>query len=273
MIEFNKPLAVPPVKHWKYDLPGPNDPPMIYPNPHIISHAPNYVDDILLELPREEPINRGVGAYLLILAGLSMASIPITLITYVVMTLKSPPIMLTFLSMFTFTLGMWPIIYRWRIDTESPVDSPIRFNRARRRIYVYRFFFSGWHLFNDIKWGVKIDTYNWDDLHAEFSSTDGSMGTGIVIESVTLAVLEPNTNTVMDRFILAHRGHEAEMYWAMAQIFMQEGPQALPVFDKPPRDWNNERHFFNFARRFAPKVKWPEAMDLESRTAPFSIKD
>ena len=36
----------------------------------------------------------------------------------------------------------------------------------------------------------------------------------------------------------------------------------------PPRDWNNEKIRFNLARRLAPKVHWPEAIDLESRSAP-----
>jgi hypothetical protein len=54
----------------------------------------------------------------------------------------------------------------------------------------------------------------------------------------------------------------------MAQLFMHQGPQALPAFSKPPRDWNNEDVRFNLARRLAPKVQWPADIDLQSRTAP-----
>uniref|UniRef100_UPI0030D77442 DUF6708 domain-containing protein n=1 Tax=Pseudomonas sp. RL_105y_Pfl2_101 TaxID=3088708 RepID=UPI0030D77442 len=53
-----------------------------------------------------------------------------------------------------------------------------------------------------------------------------------------------------------------------AQLFMQQGPQALPTFSRPPRDWNNEDVSFNLARRLAPKVRWPTEIDLESRTGP-----
>ncbi|MGH8486222.1 MAG: DUF6708 domain-containing protein, partial [Pseudomonas sp.] len=112
------------------------------------------------------------------------------------------------------------------------------------------------------------EVYNWDDLRAEACSVYGPMGTGGLIESVTLAVVEPGTNKVLDRFHFAHGILQGEMYWAMAQLFMQQGPEALPEFEYYPRDWNNEESTFNLARRFAPKVQWPHAMDLESRTAP-----
>jgi hypothetical protein len=94
------------------------------------------------------------------------------------------------------------------------------------------------------------------------------MGSGGLIETVSLALVKPGTNNVLDRFHFAHGGLEAEMYWALAQLYMQQGPDALPDFDRPPRDWNNDDVTLNFARYLAPKVKWPEAMDIESRTAP-----
>ena len=87
-------------------------------------------------------------------------------------------------------------------------------------------------------------------------------------KTVTLAVLKPGTNEVLDRFLFAHEIQRGEMYWAMAQLFMQQGPHALPTFPYVPRDWNNEDVSFNLARRLAPKVVWPAEMDLESRTAP-----
>ncbi|MFJ2448519.1 hypothetical protein [Pseudomonas sp. NPDC087626] len=73
---------------------------------------------------------------------------------------------------------------------------------------------------------------------------------------------------MIDRFLFAHEIQRGEMYWAMAQLFMQQGPHALPTFPYMPRDWNNEDVSFNLARRLAPKVVWPAEMDLESRTAP-----
>ena len=88
------------------------------------------------------------------------------------------------------------------------------------------------------------------------------------MQFVNLAVVDPSTGKVLDRFMLTHGRQQGEMYWAMAQLYMQQGPDAVPKFEQLPRDWNNETHFENIARRFAPRVKWPESMDLESRTAP-----
>jgi hypothetical protein len=226
------------------------------------------MDDVYLELPRQELMDRGFSTYLLIPAGLTLPTFPALLIILTILDESLPPLTLIVSCLACFFLGSWVTIYYWRIATESPVDNPIRFNRARRKVYVYRFHHNGLHLFSNIGWGVKPVAYDWDDMHAEFCGTYGALGTGGVIENVTLAVLERGTNKVLDRFIFAHQGRKAEMYWAMAQIFMQHGPQALPTFDRPPRDWNNEEHTLNFACRFAPKVTWPEDMDLESRTAP-----
>jgi hypothetical protein len=273
MFKFRKPLANPPAACWRYDLPGPNDAPATYPYPPVMSHAPNHMNEVFLELPREEIMNRSFIAYTAIPCIAMLLLLPVMLIVVTLLERELPPFMLVLSLLLVVPLGMWVFIYYWRIAMESPVDQPIRFNRARRKVYIYRFHHSGRHLFSNIGWGVKPVAYHWDDLHAEFCGTYGAMGAGGVIENVSLAVLEPRTHKVIDRFLFAHRSHEAEMYWAMVQIFMQQGPQALPAFEKPPRDWNNEEHFFNFARRFAPKVKWPEDMDLESRTAPFSINN
>jgi hypothetical protein len=154
------------------------------------------------------------------------------------------------------------------MDIEAPRDEPIRFNRIRRKVYVYRFHHDGRRPFSRTAWGVRPEVYNWDDLRAEACSVYGPMGTGGLIETVTLAVVKPGTNNVIDRFHFAHDIQQGEMYWAMAQLFMQQGPQALPTFPRPPRDWNNEPVTFNLARRLAPKVKWPHDMDIESRTGP-----
>jgi hypothetical protein len=154
------------------------------------------------------------------------------------------------------------------MDTAAPRDEPIRLNRARQKLYVYRFHYDGYRIFSRTAWFTKAEVYDWVDLRAEACSIYGPMGSGGLIQTVTVAVVKPGTNRVLDRFHFAHGGLEGEMYWAMAQIYMQQGPHALPKFDRPPRDWNNEKITFNLARYLAPKVKWPEAMDLESRTAP-----
>lgn len=50
--------------------------------------------------------------------------------------------------------------------------------------------------------------------------------------------------------------------------FMNQGPEALPQYPNPPRDWNNHVPPYHLALRLAPKVEWPADMDVESRTGP-----
>ncbi|WP_317850831.1 DUF6708 domain-containing protein, partial [Pseudomonas sp. A-B-19] len=113
---------------------------------------------------------------------------------------------------------------------QAPRDEPIRFNRLRRKVYVYRFHHDGLRPFSRSAWGVRTEVYDWDDLRAEVCSVYGPMGTGGLIESVSIAVVKPGTHQVIDRFHFAHGTMQGEMYWAMAQLFMQQGPQALPTF-------------------------------------------
>ncbi|WPP01494.1 DUF6708 domain-containing protein [Pseudomonas sp. HR96] len=171
-------------------------------------------------------------------------------------------------ALFIVTTAGWVGVVLWRIDMEAPRDEPIRFNRVRRKVYVYQFHYSWLRPFCRNSWGIKAVAYDWDSLKAEFCSIYGPMGTGGLIQFVNLAVVDAQGEKIVDRFLYARGRQSGEMYWAMAQLYMQEGPSAVPKFEKLPRDWNNETHFENIARRFAPRVQWPEEMDLESRSAP-----
>ena len=265
---YTAPLLNKPAEGWKHDLPGPNQPPSRTPNTRLLPNPPNYVDDIYLELPRSTYRIRGLCIWIAVL-NLLVSSVPVIALTfYIVMEGNLPPFLASIALLVTFAAGLWIAVYLWRMDTEAPRDEPIRFNRLRRKVYVYRFFHDGAKPFRRTAWGVRPVVYDWDDLHAEACSLYGPMGTGGFIETVTLAVLKPGTHEAIDRFVFAHGIQQGEMYWAMAQLFMQQGPHALPSFPYPPRDWNNEDVSFNLARRLAPKVVWPAEMDLESRTAP-----
>ncbi|WPO97651.1 DUF6708 domain-containing protein [Pseudomonas sp. HR96] len=263
------PLLRPRHPGWKKDLSGPNDEPGRLLYTCFISNPPNYFDDIYLELPRATLNSRGFVAIS------SIIMMMITLVTaalfFFVMALPihSFEFLIADLIMLSLLIvGAGSAIWGWRLDTECPRDEPIRFNRVRRKVYVYRFRSNAFRLFSRTEWGVHVDVFDWDDLHAEYCSAYGPMGTGGKIELVMLAVREPGTNIARDRFKFAGSQEDGESYWAIAQLFMQQGPQAIPVFDRPPRDWNNEDDTLNIARRLAPKVKWPEDIDIESRTAP-----
>ena len=264
---FKAPLLDKPAPGWKRDLPGPNESPSIEPYPPVLSNPPNHVGNVYLELARATMRMRGVGVWLTPFMFLLSLIAPFTLIAYILKE-GTPPLIPSIFLLLAFIVALWAGIYFWRMDVEAPRDEPIRFNRVRRKIYVYRFHHDGLRPFSRTAWGVRVEVYDWDNLRAEACSVYGPMGSGGLIETVTLAVVKPGTHHVIDRFHFAHEIQQGEMYWAMAQLFMQQGPQALPTFPHPPRDWNNEDVTFNLARRLAPKVRWPAEIDLESRTAP-----
>ncbi|MEZ2350844.1 DUF6708 domain-containing protein [Caballeronia sp. RCC_10] len=145
-----------------------------------------------------------------------------------------------------------------RIDVCPPRDLPLRFNRTRRRMYAYDFKAIWWNPF--VRWPVRAVSYDWDDVRAEAWHQHGMLNGAYVLKyGVALSVVKPGTNEVIDRFQLGPVGGEAT--WAYICTYMQQGPHALPPSQYEPRDWNNEPTF-NLARALAPKVKWPEAMDL-----------
>ncbi len=265
---FTAPLLDKPAPGWKRDLPSPDQPSSCVPYPPVLPNPPNYVDSVYLELPRSTVRTRGIGSWLAIIMIVSSPFSVVGWFTFPFEILTSKFFAFTLGSLLLSITALWFGIYAWRMDVEPPRDEPIRFNRLRRKVYVYRFHHDGLRPFSRTAWGVRTEVYDWDDLRAEVCSAYGPMGTGGLIESVSIAVVKPGTCQVRERFHFAHGTMQGEMYWAMAQLFMQQGPQALPHFPRPPRDWNNEDVSFNLARRLAPKVHWPAKMDQESRTGP-----
>lgn len=256
-----RPMLEPPCKNWDRDLPGPNDAPGRL---EVMGEPPNHVDEVYLELPRSESLWRGVNVWL----GGVMLVLAIATIALLV-KFNELLISLWWLSLYllaTFCLATTMGAGLIRLDVNSPLDQPIRFNRLRRKVYVYRFHYNWGRPFNNKLWYVKPEVYDWDDLRAEVFSI--YVPTMAYNTGVHITVVKPGTNQVIDRFPLALDAYDGANYWAMARAFMQQGPNVLPRYDRPPRDWNNEDPELNLARRFAPKVKWPEAMDMESRTAP-----
>ncbi|MFJ4345477.1 DUF6708 domain-containing protein [Pseudomonas sp. NPDC089401] len=148
----------------------------------------------------------------------------------------------------------------FRIDTASPRDEPIRFNRARQKIYAYNFQSQWWNPFGN--WRIVPVSYDWSQVRAErWWQHAGS----IFKWGVMLSIVKPGTNNVLDRFNLTFMGAD-EHAWAYVCTYMQEGPCALPP-PGPPKD-HNDVLWCEFALRLAPKVEWPADMDQESKTAP-----
>ncbi|MEM5435487.1 DUF6708 domain-containing protein [Paraburkholderia diazotrophica] len=256
----NQPLLNPHARGWRRDLPGPNDRPDVAPG--LFMSAPNRVDDVYLELPRSYLDMRGLLTWLTpaVLAACGWALFGIF------SDAENLPIGFLLVAVFLLLLSVWGGLMWIRMDICPPRDLPLRFNRVRRKVYAYEFKAIWWNPF--VRWPVRAAAYDWDDVRAEAWSQGGMAGSGVYCSKsgVVVSVVRPGTNEVIDRFQLRAKAND-EKAWAYICTYMQQGPQALPPSKWKPRDWNNEPTI-NLARLLAPKVKWPEEMDIESRTAP-----
>ncbi|WP_343214315.1 DUF6708 domain-containing protein [Dyella sp. ASV21] len=169
------------------------------------------------------------------------------------------------LDSFFILFGILVISCGVRLDISPPRDEPLRFNRARQKIYAYNFKHRWWNPFE--RWRVVPVAYDWSQVRAEAWKQRGATAQGGVIIKwgVVLSIVAPGTNKVIDRFHLSTMGAN-EHAWAYVCTYMQQGPSALPPPGEPQDP--NAVPWYNLALRLAPKVKWPDAMDIESRTAP-----
>ncbi|WP_341483190.1 DUF6708 domain-containing protein [Pseudomonas peradeniyensis] len=173
----------------------------------------------------------------------------------------------TIISLTALTAIYWLTIPIVRLDAELPRDEPIRFNRLRQKVYFYEYKQDKVRIFSKKHWGIRPVVYNWSDLIAEVYSLYAPMGNGGLVENIVIAVRKTGTNEIIDRLFFSHDLEDGKQYWEIIRLFMQQGPDALPTFVRPPRDWDNDFELTPI-RRLAPRVQWPEAIDRESRTGP-----
>ncbi|MFJ4344229.1 DUF6708 domain-containing protein [Pseudomonas sp. NPDC089401] len=249
-----QPKLDPPCPDWKEDLPNPYETPNTIKNTG--NQVPNHSDAIYLEIPRTTSKWRGA---------ISIAIIPTALFTLIAPLLVLEVIQTRDFSILPAVLfaafsSSWITLVGLRIDLCPPRDQPIRFNRARQKIYAYNFVHCWWNPLGD--WKVLHVSYDWSQVRAErWLQRVGSM----MKQGVVLSIVDPRSNKVIDRFPLTCMGSD-QYAWAYICTYMQEGPSALPP-PGIPKD-HNDVLWYEFALRFAPKVMWPPEMDLESRTAP-----
>ena len=256
---MTEPRLIPPCPGWQEDLPGPHDVPVLA--PALGLDTPNHQDEVFLELPRSAALVRGVVIWF----------VPVTIVALIFFTwpfltidrARSAEIWVMFVSI--LFIGTWSTLYFWKSDVAPPRDLPLRFNRARQRLYAYNFKYRWWNPFE--RWQVTPVAYDWSQVRAErWSRRHATAQGGIIFQwGVELSIVKPGTNEVIDRFPLTAMGADAHA-WAYVCTFMQQGPEALPP-PGPPWD-HNDVLWCNIAMRLAPKVEWPADMDLESRTAP-----
>ena len=254
------PSLNPPARGWQRDLPGPNAKPVEL--PRFPMAAPNHVDEVYLELPRSYLDMRG----LMLVIGCVAVIFELALVGSFAGSLIDDFDMSALAMLSSAMLLLLGAIFAIRLDVAPPCDLPLRFNRARRKIYAYEIKVVWWNPF--ARWPVRAIEYNWDDVRAEAWRQQGLTSNGGYVAKwgVVLSVVKPGTNQVIDRIELRAKAN-GEGVWAYICTYMQKGPAALPPSEYDPVDWDNDPTL-NPARLLAPKVKWPEAMDIESRTAP-----
>ena len=255
---MSRPKLVPPCSGWQEDLPRPDE--MVTVIPALGFDTPNHQDDIYLELPRAAALIRGLLIWFAPV--MVFLIIQISGIFFSIEHKVRFEIWMIFLS--SIIVEVWSLWFCIKIDIAPPRDQPLRFNRARQRLYAYNFKFRWWNPFE--RWWVEPVAYDWSQVRAERWLKRGATMHGVVIKGgVVLSIVKPGTNEVIDRFPLTTMGADQHA-WAYVCTYMQQGPDALPPPGRP-KDHNNVMEH-NIALLLAPKVKWPADMDLESRTAP-----
>ncbi len=255
---MSRPKLVPPCSGWQEDLPRPDE--MVTVIPALGFDTPNHQDEIYLELPRAAALIRGVLVWFALVISFLLAEIIWNYFTAERTLSREDSIIFGSVVL----VGIWSILMFWRFDVAPPRDEPLRFNRARQRLYAYNFKFRWWNPFE--RWWVEPVAYDWSQVRAERWLKRGATMDGVVIKGgVVLSIVKPGTNEVIDRFPLTTMGADQHA-WAYVCTYMQQGPDALPPPGRP-KDHNNVMEH-NIALLLAPKVKWPADMDLESRTAP-----
>ena len=256
-----------PAPGWKYDLPAPGDTPEMGLTLLGTEHPINHLDALYLEIPRNTLWIRGVLAWIG-LAGVLAVGIGIWIIRSFIFGAPDIPAAMMFFLYLTKAGLIWMCVVLIRLDLFLPRDEPIRFNRARRKVYIYHFRYNWRRPLSKTEWRVEVSVHDWDDLWLEACEVYGSLEYGGTMQGVQLSIQRDRTSDKRYNEIFTHSIRTGEAYWAMIRLFMQQGQHALPKLKNPPRPEEDEEHFFNIFWDCAPKVNWPEDVDIESRSAP-----
>jgi len=254
-----------PAPYWSGDLPSPATAAEL-PVDSLLRHlAPEHVDDIYLEIAtRPAPGMRWMGVLFLPFLVFLIPSIFISAV-YLPGPIHPSDLITSVLILgagVLFTLVTLPPV---RSLTRLPLGQPVRFNRARQTMYVYRFRFNWLKPLGEMC--VRPARYKWSQLHAE--QVTGPRGSGHA-RPVMLTVFDPVDRSVIDRFELHREPEEGAQLWAVIRLFMQRGKCALPTTVQTPEHCKALPLLPEPLPGLAPPIRWPTAMDHESRTAPSS---
>lgn len=249
--------------YWSADLPSPATPAEL-PVDGLIRHlVPAHVDDIYLEVAtRPAPGMRWMGVFFLPFV---LLPIPSFLIAATSLRGHFSSNDLTALVVLLGAVVLISLVALPPVRSliRLPLGQPVRFNRARQTMYVYRFRFDWLKPLGEMC--VRPARYAWSQLHAE--QVTGPRGGGYA-RPVMLTVFDPVDRSVIDRFELHHHPEEGTQLWAVIRLFMQRGKAALPTAVQSPETCTVLPLLPEALPCLAPPIRWPLAMDHESRTAP-----
>lgn len=251
-----EPLLTPRLKNWEEDLPD-NNAKQSVPGKLI---QVTEINDTWIEVPRYENIMWG-GAWL----GVIVLTIPLIMVIYMITTTICSPDFdffnahnIEFLAILCFSafISLSMIILNLRMALFVPRDQPIRFNRKRQKIYIFEHHRKAWNPW--VKWPTTVRVYDWADVHGEISRESDRYDQGFRLYG---AICEPGTRNVTERFILNRAvfyiEHQRQL-WSHWCRYMQHQPVVMDPLYNLPGDGRPRKN----------RVYWPEALDIESRTAP-----
>lgn len=133
-----------------------------------------------------------------------------------------------------------------RMELSIPADRPVRFNRRKRKVYIYEYKWT-WNPFG--RWKTVFKVFDWDNVRAEVIRERGFNGTAYLeSHALVLAHCEPETNKVIARTdlyrTLGNPGSEVKAMWAYCCHYMEQGLEGLPETKLRPRDVQFARCFF-----------------------------
>lgn len=236
-------------------LPGPNARPARAPSQQELGGPPDHIDANYLEFSTSES-----GRGLQLLNGVvTLAMLPFLAWQTVELFLygDDPGLIIFMLVIFFFLLAVGVSTFRGALA--RPLSEPIRFNRSRQRVYIYRLK-RNFNPFSRSGWKASTVDFPWQSLRA-------IKGRSKYAEHVYFQAIDASGSGISEKFHLSrHNGGEGAAKWMLARLFMQEGIEALPEFNEcAPKQVPQQPA--GFLSKLVPKTRWPAKTDIASRSA------
>lgn len=241
---------VPQHPHWDEDLPGRNAP--AHRLPKMVNGDLNTLNDVYMEVSRASTLMRGVGILFGTAGGFGFILI-LGFLAYMLFPIEEGSALLVLIWLGMLFFGISATYLMLKTDIAIPRDRPVRFNRCRRKVFVYEHAY-GMNPFVD--WPVAAKIFDWETLSAEIHRQAGFSGKTYVQRfSLWIVSCEPGTNEVVDRFELKGNSPTTEELhdaWAYCRQYMEHGSAELPVYPLRRQGISFRRSFFEYLRFLDP---------------------